>query len=155
MKNWLTWLQQLLHLNNLPRWIIISGFVLALIGFSDAAYLSVKRLNGQIPPCIITSGCDVVTNSSYSSFGPIPVPVVGAIFYLTTLVLFFIALETKANKWGVIALSISPFGFLFSLYFLFIQAFVLHAYCIYCLGSFVTSTSIFGLAAYAKIKKLI
>lgn len=155
MKNWLVWLQRLLQNNKVPQWLVISGFVLALIGFSDASYLSMKRLSGQIPPCIITGGCETVTKSSYSSFGPIPVSVAGSVFYLSVLVLFFASLVNKDNRWAVLALRISPFGFLFSLYFLFIQAFVLHAYCIYCLGSFATSTLIFALAVYAKIKKQI
>lgn len=155
MKNWLVWLQQLLQNNKVPKWLVIAGFILALIGFSDASYLSIKRLNGQIPPCIITGGCDVVTKSAYSSFGPIPVSVVGSVFYLSVLVLFFASLVNKDNRWAVLALKITPVGFLFSLYFLFIQAFVLHAYCIYCLGSFATSTLLFALAVYAKIKKQI
>ncbi len=155
MKNWLVWLKQLLNRNNLPRWLVISGLVLSLLGFADASYLSIERLSGRIPPCIITGGCDTVTKSSYSSFGPIPVSVVGSVFYLAVLVLFFGSLVNKDNRLAVLALRISPFGFLFSLYFLFIQAFVLNAYCIYCLGSFATSTLIFALAVYAKIKKQI
>lgn len=155
MKNWLTWLQQLLHKNNLPRWLVVSGFVIALLGFADAGYLSIEKLSGNTPPCVITQGCDTVTNSKYSYFGPIPVAVAGALFYLTMLVLFFASLDSRDNRWAVLALKISPFGFLFSLYFLFIQAFVLEAYCIYCLGSLATSTSLFGLAVYAKIKKQI
>lgn len=155
MKNWFAWLQQLLNKNNLPRWLVISGLVLSLLGFADASYLSIERLSGRIPPCVITSGCDTVTNSVYSSFGPIPVSVVGSVFYLTVLVLFFGSLVNKDNRLAVLALRLSPIGFLFSLYFLFIQAFVLEAYCIYCLGSFATSTSIFALAVYAKIKKQI
>ena len=155
MKNWLAWLQQLLPKNNLPRWLVIAGFAISLIGFADASYLSIEKLNGQTPPCIITSGCDTVTTSKYSYFGPIPVAVAGAAFYLTLLVLFFATLDSKDNRWATLALCLSPFGFIFSLYFLFIQAFVLHAYCIYCLGSLATSTSIFGLSVYAKVKKLI
>ncbi len=155
MKNWFAWLQQLLNRNNLPRWLILSGIVFSLLGFADASYLSIERLSGQTPPCVITGGCDVVTKSSYSSFGPIPVSVVGSIFYLTILVLFFGSLVNKDNRLAILALRLSPFGFLFSLYFLFIQAFILEAYCIYCLGSLATSTAIFGLAVYAKIKKQI
>ena len=155
MKNWLTWLQQILNRNKLSRSLVIGGFCLALLGFADAAYLSFEKLSGNVPPCIITSGCDTVTNSSYSYFGPIPVAVAGALFYLTLLILFFSALESKDTKWAVLALQLTPCGFAFSLYFLFIQAFVLEAYCIYCLGSLATSTTLFSLAIYAKIKKQI
>lgn len=97
----------------------------------------------------------MVSNSSYSYFGPVPVSAVGATFYLAMLVLFFATLDSKNSKWAQGALRLSPFGFAFSLYFLFIQAFVLEAYCIYCLVSLATSTTLFGLAVYAKIKKQI
>ena len=152
MKNWLAWL---LRKNSLPRWLIITGFIVALIGFVDASYLSVEKLRGTTPPCVITQGCDTVTTSKYSYFGPIPVAVAGAAFYLTLLVLFFTTLDSKNDKWAGLAFKLTPFGFLFSLYFLFIQAFVLQAYCVYCLGSIATSTTLFGLAVYAKIKKQI
>ena len=152
MKNWLAWL---LRKNSLPRWLIITGFIVALIGFVDASYLSVEKLRGTTPPCVITHGCDTVTTSKYSYFGPIPVAMAGAAFYLTLLVLFFATMDSKDNKWASLALKLTPFGFLFSLYFLSIQAFVLHAYCVYCLGSIATSTTLFGLAVYAKIKKQI
>lgn len=155
MKNWLAWLQQLLHKNNIPNWLVVTGFVVALVGFADASYLTFEKLSGHTPPCVITQGCDVVTTSKYSYFGPIPVALAGAIFYLVLLVLFFITIDIKDKRYAVLALKLTPFGFLFSLYFLFIQAFVLNAYCIYCLGSLATSSTLFGLAAYAKIKKLI
>lgn len=155
MKNWFAWLQQVLHRNKLPQWLIISGFCLALIGFADASYLTLKRLQGITPPCILASGCDAVTRSSYSTFGPIPVSMVGAFYYFVVLVLFLLTIDSKNERWAVLALHIAPFGFLFSTYFLLIQALVINAYCTYCLVSIATSYSIFGLAVYAKTKKII
>ncbi|OGH64292.1 MAG: hypothetical protein A2821_01855 [Candidatus Magasanikbacteria bacterium RIFCSPHIGHO2_01_FULL_41_23] len=142
----------MLEKNNLPQWLLITGFVLALIGFADAGYLSMKYLSGEKPKCFITTGCDAVTSSIYSKIGPFPVASLGFIFYTTLLVLFFLSLESKETKWAKYALIITPLGFLFTVYFLYIQAFVLNAFCIYCLFSAGSSTALFGLAMFHWIK---
>ncbi len=150
MKNWLAWL---LRKNNFPRGLVITGFIVALLGFADSSYLAFEKLSGRIPPCVITSGCDTVTTSKYSYIGPVPIAVLGALYYLTMVVLFLLAIDTKDDKWAAAAFKLSIFGFLFSIYLVSLQAFVLHAYCVYCMGSALTSTTLFGLAAYAKTKK--
>lgn len=149
MKNWLNWLP---GKNSLPQWLVITGFVIALLGFSDAGYLSLKYLNGEKPKCFITSGCDAVTLSPYSKIGPFPVATLGFVFYTAVLILFFMSLESGNKKWAEQALILTPLGFLFTLYFLYVQAFILDAYCIYCLFSAATSTALFGLAIYHWIK---
>lgn len=150
MKNWLN---SLLQRNSVPQWLVVSGFVLALIGFLDAGYLTTKYLAGVNPKCFITTGCDAVTNSPYSKIGPFPVAMLGLVFYTTLSVLFFMSLESGNKKWAERALYITPVGFLSTMYFLYIQAFVLNAYCIYCLFSAGISTALFGLAVYHWIKK--
>lgn len=149
MKNWLNWL---LQRNSVPKWLVIAGFSLALLGFLDAGYLTTEYLTGSNVKCFITTGCDAVTTSKYSKIGPFPVAALGFIFYTTLLVLFFMSIESGNKKWAERALYITPVGFLFTMYFLYIQAFVLNAYCIYCLFSAGISTALFGLAVYHWIK---
>jgi uncharacterized membrane protein len=150
MRNWLHWL---LKKNNPPQWMVVTGFILALIGFTDAGYLTMERFLGNTPKCFITTGCDTVTLSRYSHIGPFPVALLGFIFYSIVLVLFFMSIEGKNTSWAQRALLLTPFGFFFTLYFLYIQAFVLNAYCIYCLFSTATSSALFSLALYHWIKK--
>ena len=45
---------------------VVFLFIVALIGFADASYLTVEHYRNVIPPCT-TSGCETVLTSSYST----------------------------------------------------------------------------------------
>jgi uncharacterized membrane protein len=124
-------LKQLLKqpLSNVPLGVAIAALAVALIGFADAVYLTLKYFKGEIPPCTI-AGCDVVLSSSYSAIAGVPVSLLGAVFYLVMLTGLFIYIDSrnlKILKWTV-------------------QVAILRAYCQYCLLSAATSTVLFILA---------
>ena len=128
--------------------LLISIFVIALIGFADASYLTVEHFQGKIPPCSVVEGCERVLTSSYSVVAGIPVSLAGSIYYLLVLIGLFAYFDTKNEsilKW---TLHLTALGFLASLAFLYLQAFVIHSYCLYCLGSIATSTAIFAIALF-------
>jgi uncharacterized membrane protein len=120
---------------------------LALIGFGDATYITVKHFQGIIPPCSI-EGCEVVLTSSYSEILGIPVSLFGMIFYFTILLSLFIYFDSKKEIFLKIPLVISVVGFVGSLYFISIMAFVLKAFCQYCAVSAFSSISIFIVSVY-------
>jgi uncharacterized membrane protein len=51
-----------------------------------------------------------------------------------------------------LTLAYSSIGFVFSMWFVFVQAFLLHAFCQYCMLSATTSTTIFIISMYVFIK---
>jgi len=118
----------------------------SLLGFIDAAYLSAKFYLGETPTCFLLKGCDVVTTSSYSSVAGVPIALFGALFYLAVFVLSLAFLDRRAPKLLKWIGAISVPGFLFTLYLVYLQFFVLHALCIYCMFSALTSTTVFVLA---------
>lgn len=129
-------------LPNTP-WLPPVMLLVSLLGFGDAAYLTVAHYTGNAVPCTITHGCDVVTNSVYSSILGIPVALLGAAFYIAVFALVFFAIDNASQKLLRIAGRATLLGFLFSLWFLFAQAFLIHAFCQWCLGSAVSSTVLF------------
>ena len=111
--------------------------LLTFLGLVDTLYLGIKR--GKPVPCSITNGCEEVLNSRYSTLAGIPISWFGFAFYLTVFscAVFAAFGEEWALKlvfWPVLA------AFLISAGLVGIQAFVLHAYCQYCLGSAVLVT---------------
>jgi uncharacterized membrane protein len=118
-----------------------------LAGFIDATYLAVEHFKGQIPPCSLVSGCESVLSSSYSEFYGIPVSLFGSVFYFLILLgtsLYFF--EGKKEIFLRFPLLLTPFGFLASLWFVYLQAFVIKSFCQYCLVSAFTSTALFVMA---------
>ncbi len=139
------------HLRVVPTKVAIIILVVALLGFADATYLTVEHFQNRIPPCSV-GGCEVVLTSAFSTILGVPVSLLGAIYYLLILVGVFAYIESKNVKVFKWTLLITAFGFGMSLWFLILQAFVLKAYCYYCLGSALTSTVLFILAMWTLIK---
>lgn len=131
-------------MHNIPRWVPILMLIVALFGFADAAYLSVEYFTGGTPVCTVIQGCEIVTTSVYAKIGPMPVALLGAVYYLALIVGLVAYLDKRNVLWlrGVALLPILGFGF--TLYLVYLMAFVIDAWCIYCLGSATTTTLLFG-----------
>src|SRR3990167_9515610 len=114
----------------IPKWIIAAFFITALIGFIDAAYLTFEHFLGRVPPCSILHGCEKVTTSPYAEVFGIPLALFGAVYYFLLLVLVIAFFDLKNDKILKIATVITPVGFLASLYFIYIQLFVIKAICL-------------------------
>lgn len=122
--------------------------ILALIGFADATFLTVEHFMNKVPPCTI-SGCETVLTSQYSYILGIPVALLGSIYYLSLLVLCFAYLDSKKDVFIRSAFAITFFGIAFSIYFVLVQALIIHAYCQYCLVSAFISTILFIISIIA------
>jgi len=115
---------------------IFTFLALSLAGILDTFYLTLNKLQHSDVACSILEGCDVVLNSAYSMVGPVPLAAIGFFYYLFIFFgsLFYLSRPNnkkifKLVKWVTIL------GLLFSLYFLYLQAFVIGVYCMYCIGS--------------------
>lgn len=126
-----------------PRWYPFTALGIAGLGFIDATFLTIQHYTRFTLPCSITHGCELVTTSSYSSILGIPVALLGALYYVSVILAIYSSLEFAKPRWlkwiGVSTIS----GFLFSGWFVYLQLFVIHAICQYCMFSALTSTSLF------------
>lgn len=129
----------------IPRWLISLFIALAFIGFVDATYLTVKHYQGGPLPCYILEGCDTVTTSKYSQIGPVPIAVLGIGFYLALVLLVINYWQTKNDRSLRLASRLTILGFLAAIVLLCLQAFVLQAYCLYCVISAIISIILFVL----------
>ena len=108
--------------------------LVALVGLCDAIYLTVEHLNGSTLQCSITHGCAEVLGSRYATVGGLPLAAFGAAAYFTAFSLATLAAFGYASARKLLA-PLVALMFLFSLWLLYLQAFVLHAFCQYCLLS--------------------
>jgi uncharacterized membrane protein len=130
-----------------PSSIIISLFIIAILGFADSSYLTIEHYRNVIPPCT-SSGCETVLTSSYSTFFGIPVALFGMLYYIVISIGLFAHLEGKHEPSLRIVLFLTTIGFVMSLWFVFVQAFLIGSYCLYCLCSATISTILFITAMY-------
>jgi len=134
-----------LQLQQLPNKLAIAILLIALVGFADAAYLSLEHFRGVIPPCT-TDGCETVLTSVYSVVAGIPVALGGAIYYLFIAVGMFAYLDSKNTKILKWTLMPTILGLFCSVWFVFVQLFLVKAICQYCMLSALTSATLFVLA---------
>ena len=73
----------------------------------------------------------------------IPVALLGAIYYLVIFALVIAYLDTKKEQVLYFTARFTSIGFLASLWFLYLQLFVIKEICLYCVISVFTSTTLF------------
>jgi uncharacterized membrane protein len=121
-------------------WSYLVTALLSLVGLGDALYLTVQDLTGQSLRCTITSGCSEVLSSPYAHLGPIPLAVLGAFAYFTVFSLAILAAFGYQFAKPLLALLLAIM-FLMTLWLLYLQAFVIHHFCQYCLLSAAVTTT--------------
>lgn len=131
---------------NIPSWIMFTFLIIALIGFFDASYLTVEHFRRVSVGCMIFSGCDLVTTSKYSMVGSVPIALLGMMYYLFLVIGTLGSFFLKKQKIFILTTRFSILGFFASVYFFYLQAFVIMAFCSWCLISAITSTLLFILS---------
>ncbi|NDD64832.1 MAG: vitamin K epoxide reductase family protein [Acidobacteria bacterium] len=119
--------------------LFLLALLLSLTGLADSIYLTVQHLSGQSVRCAIVTGCSVVLASRYSSVAGIPTAAFGvagyfAAFSLATLALYGSALAVRLLR-IVVATMLAT-----TIWLLYLQAFVLRAFCAWCLLSAALTT---------------
>ena len=120
----------------------LAAALVALVGLTDAVYLTVEHLSGQSVRCMVVSGCDEVLQSSYATVAAgVPVAAVGALAYFTAFSLATLAAFGYDGARRLLAPLVAVM-FLATLWFLYLQAFVIKAFCTYCLISAIVTTAL-------------
>jgi uncharacterized membrane protein len=121
--------------------LYVTAAIVSLLGLADAIYLTVQHVTGQSVRCTIVSGCSEVLSSSYAVVAGVPLALVGAaayfsVFSLATLAAFGYRLA------GTLLIPLVLLMFLFSLWLIYLQAFVIGAWCQFCLFSAAVTTAL-------------
>lgn len=130
------------HTYSLPAWTdwLIPLFI--MIGIGVAGYLTYIETQPVIPICGPIGNCETVQQSSYAKiFGILPMGIFGLLGYFGLLAAwltrrFLPKLESPA---AVAFFGMAFFAVIFSSYLTYLEPFVIHAVCIWCLSSAVIS----------------
>ena len=115
-----------------------------LFGLADATYLTILALTGETAACGGQAGCQEVLGSVYAKVAGIPVAGFGVAGYFAAFSCAIFAASDYARARKFFALTV---GVLFAstLWLLYVQAFLLHAFCRYCLFSAAVCFLLMGL----------
>jgi len=123
--------------------------LLCLAGVFLSAYLWLYKL-GKIGTLACGSGgCETVQLSPYARFMGVEVSLIGLVGYVVLLVIALLSLQPRfaAAGWPVQLLAaLSGAAVLFAVYLTYLELFVIHAICRWCVTSAVIITLVFALS---------
>jgi uncharacterized membrane protein len=121
-----------------PRWLVWTSFVLAIVGLLDAAYLAYEHGTGSNSLACPDTGhinCARVTTSTYSELQGMPVAYLGLGFFVLLVVVMSPWAWDSASpvvRWGRVVLVVG--GLVFAIYLVWAELYRLDAICLYCTG---------------------
>ncbi len=81
--------------------------------------------------------------AAYARIGPIPVAAFGAVGYLVLMGVSLLGLQPNAARSRLVSFALvggGVVGFIFTTYLTYLEAFVIHAWCQWCVGSAIIMT---------------
>ena len=119
--------------NSIAKLPLLASIV-ALGGLADAIYLTIHHYTMEVVPCGEGCDCAAVLSSQYAEIGGIPLAIFGAIAYFTAFSLAILSAFGNRLTWRVFGAQVVLMT-LFTSWLVYLQAFVLKAFCQYCLIS--------------------
>jgi len=132
----------------LPDDILARGilFLLGLFGVWVAYKVYIHKKKARPLVCMIGFDCHTVMHSDYSKFLGIKVEVLGLIYYSLVTIFYFLLLLVQGalpSSAVVAMIVLSTIAFLFSMWLIFVQIFLLRKGCSWCIVSALICTAIF------------
>jgi uncharacterized membrane protein len=126
--------------------------VVTLIGLADAIYLTIKHYTGEVVPCSIIEGCEQVLTSSYAEIAGIPLAIFGAAAYFVAFALAIMAAFGSGRAWMLFGVQVVLMT-IFTAWLIYLQAFVIEAFCQFCLLSAGTTLTLFIIYLISKFSR--
>ncbi len=124
--------------------------MLALLGIGTSAYLLYEHFVAPIA-CFTGSGCQTVDDSVYSEIFGVPLSAIGLASYVGILALQLASLRAEppvASYCQLAVFGIALAGVVFAAYLTYLEFYVIHALCSWCLTSAAIITLILILSAW-------
>jgi uncharacterized membrane protein len=125
--------------------------LISLAGLVDSIYLTVEHLSGRSVRCTIVHGCSEVLSSRWATIGGLPLASLGAFAYFTVFSLATLAAFGYKGVDKLLAVLVG-FMFLVTLWLFYLQAFVIKAFCQFCLLSALVTVTLTILVFFARRK---
>ncbi|HEX2908866.1 MAG TPA: vitamin K epoxide reductase family protein [Phototrophicaceae bacterium] len=139
--------------------LVIISLLLVAVGLFISGYLSYTETIGKSPVCVEgVQGvdCGAVQSSAYSKLAGIPIAYLGIGTYL--LLGAMLLLEDRIpllRDYGItLIFGITLFGFIYSMYLIYVQAALLQAFCVWCLGQEAAMALLFVVATIRLVQFL-
>ncbi len=122
----------------------------SFLGLFISGYLFIVYTSGAPVTCVSGEGCTVAQLSDYSSFASIPTPAYGMVYYFALGILSALWSNETMHRLRMPLAILTSIGLGVSIFLTYVEAFVIHAWCSWCVGS-----AILTLLAFAIVWRLL
>jgi len=130
--------------------IPVLAALVAIIGIIDSLYLTIHHLTAVPVPCSLISGCETVLTSQYAEISGVPLAAFGAVGYFIAFSLAILAAYGNRLMWTIFGIQAAIMTAI-TCWLLYLQAFVIGAFCQFCLISAVTTFTLIILFVVSKL----
>jgi uncharacterized membrane protein len=120
----------------------ITAAIVALLGLADAIYLTIHHYTAEAVPCGLEFDCGAVLGSPYAEIAGVPLAAFGAAAYFAAFSLALFTAFGNQGLWKVFGIQATLMAVV-SVYLIYVQYFLIHAWCQYCLVSAAISFTLF------------
>jgi len=140
-----------------PRRLATTQIVLCAAGVVVAAILTSFHFSAEATAALCTAagGCETVNTSSYSTVAGIPIALIGLGGYVIIGALAFISTRdwTIGEKAPLAVFGFSLIGVIYSAYLTYLELFVIHAVCLWCVASALLMTAIWVISLVGLLQR--
>ena len=132
---------------------------LTVIGLLVSIYMTIYAITSNDNMCVGSQDCSVVNASKYSKVNiagfQVPVAVIGVVGYAAILgvLLSENKIEFLQENGTLVFFGLALTGFLFTLYLIYLEVFLIRAYCPFCIASQSAMTLIFILSIIRVVRQ--
>jgi uncharacterized membrane protein len=122
--------------------------LVALVGLFIALYLTLYKIGVIGTLACGTGGCETVQLSRWSTFLGLPVAAWGAVYYGVVFALALVGVQDRwaeSRRLSLATVVVTGWGVVFSAWLTYLELFVIHAICRWCVVSAVLAVLLFGL----------
>ena len=129
--------------------------ILAILGAIDSTYLLIYKLTGNNQMCLGNGGCHNVNFSPYAVIYGIPISAMGLAAYLLMLAIVLLEPQLPILKENapLLLFGMTLVGIGFTVYLTYLELYVIHAVCTFCVASAVIITLMFILAIIKLVRQ--
>jgi uncharacterized membrane protein len=122
----------------------MSAAFLSLAGLFISGYLYLYKIGRIGSLACGTGGCETVQLSPWSRFAGFEVSLIGVLGYAGLLAMSLASLQAGGRQWPIRAIAVAAgIGVVFTLYLTYLELFIIHAICRWCIASGVIIVAIF------------